>query len=429
MDMKTQSQSPFHKGEQYIQNKLGVRDRMERFGQQVIRDYLPQEHRDFYQQLPYVFVGHADKQGWPWASMLFNQQSLMESPHPERLIINAEPVTGDPFQGSLNDGLKVGLLGIELETRRRNRISAHIENMSETGLSLGIDQAFGNCPQYIQPRTLSWVKGAAEAQQTVEKITAFDHAALKLIGCSDTFFVASSLGRDDDEASDGADVSHRGGDPGFVRIDDMHTLTIPDYSGNLHFNTLGNFIENPKAGLLFVDFEKGHMLTLTGTVEILWEAEDIAGFVGAERLWQFKIDHGYWLKNVLPMKWDKNTDSPVIRPAVFSEIKGEVPTIVEPLQLDVAEEAMVTFVDSGIEQAWSDDGEGTLLEFAEDHGLTPAFGCRSGVCGACKVQLLSGNIVYEKEVSAPVSEGEILICCAVPATDDTEKMVRLELKL
>lgn len=426
--MNTMTASPFHSGEQAIQTRLGVRDRMERFGQQVIRDYLPQEHRDFYQQLPYVLAGHADSNGWPWASMLFNQPTLMVSPHPEVLDINTKPVIGDPLLNSLSEGLRIGLLGIELETRRRNRISAHIDKISDTGISLGIDQAFGNCPQYIQPRTLSWLDSELDTEQSVEKITVFDHDALKLIGCSDTFFVASSLGHDKNEASDGADVSHRGGDSGFVRIDDMHTLTIPDYSGNLHFNTLGNFIENPKAGLLFVDFEKGHILTMTGTVEILWESEDIAGFVGAERLWEFKIDHGYWLKNVLPMRWDKKEGAPVIRPAVFTEIKSEESIIGKPENLEIAEEAIVKFIDSDVEQAWSDDDDGTLLEFAENHGLTPAFGCRAGSCGACKVKLLSGNIVYEKEISALLGDGEILICCAVPAAG-VEQIVRLEIKL
>jgi len=428
--MNTMTASPFHSGEQAIQTRLGVRDKMERFGQQVIRDYLPQEHRDFYQQLPYIFAGHADSSGWPWASMLFNPSSLMVSPHPEVLNINAKPMVGDPLLNSLSKGLRVGLLGIELETRRRNRISAHVENLSDTGMSLAIDQAFGNCPQYIQPRTLSWFDDAVNTKPVVEKITQLDRDALTLIGCSDTFFVASSLGREDNAASDGADVSHRGGDSGFVRIDDMHTLTIPDYSGNLHFNTLGNFIENPKAGLLFVDFEHGHMLTMTGTVEILWESEDINGFVGAERLWTFRIDHGFWLKNALSMRWDKNNDTPVIRPTVFTKTRNDAAAgDSESSAVSIAEEAIVGFVDSGVEQAWSDDEDGTLLEFAEDHGLTPAFGCRSGSCGACKVQLLSGNIVYEKEISSPVSEGEILLCCALPANNEGGEMAMLEIKL
>lgn len=421
--------SPFHAGEQYIQRKLGVRDDMERFGRQVIRDYLPQEHRDFYQQLPYVLAGHADSQGWPWASMLFNQSSLMVSTQPEVLSINAKPVPGDPLLRSLNEGLKLGLLGIELETRRRNRISAHINTVSETGFSLGIDQAFGNCPQYIQPRRLRWLDEAPSAEQSIDRISAFDAEALTLVASSDTFFVASSLGHDEHQASDGADVSHRGGEAGFIRIDDEQTLTIPDYSGNLHFNTLGNFIENPKAGLLFVDFETGHLLTMTGTVEILWEPADIDDFVGAQRLWTFRIDHGYWLKNVLPMRWDKKTHTKLVRPAILDKPAAAVQVTTDTGTESVAHEAMVSFVDSSLEHKWSDDEDGTLLEFAEEHGLSPAFGCRSGSCGVCKVGLLSGNIVYEKAVSAAVGDGEVLICCAVPASDEQSKKTKLELKL
>src|SRR3546814_14766932 len=68
----------------------------------------------------------------------------------------------------------------------------------------------------------------------------------------------------------GADVSHRGGRPGFVRVtedDGRSVLTIPDFSGNQFFNTLGNIAINPRAGLLFVDFATGDLLTLTGRSE------------------------------------------------------------------------------------------------------------------------------------------------------------------
>ena len=420
--------SPFHRGEQAIQSRLGVRDKMERFGQQVIRDYLPKEHRDFYQQLPFVLVGHSDKNGWPWASILFSQSGLISSSHPESLEIKAKPVKGDPLLNSLTKGLRVGLLGIELETRRRNRISAHVEKVTDEGVDLGIDQAFGNCPQYIQPREMSWADSTLLLEPSVKTITKLDHQALQLIGCSDTFFVASSLPKDSNLTSDGADVSHRGGDSGFVRIDDMHTLTIPDYSGNLHFNTLGNFLENPKAGLLFLDFENGHMLTLTGLAEIIWESEDLEGFVGAERLWRFTIDHGYWLENTLPMRWTKNPALKVIKPVGFNEKKAQTEASSNVGDLSVAKEAIVTFVGSGVEQVWSEE-DGSLLEFAEGHGLQPAFGCRGGTCGSCKVELLSGNTVYEKDIIAPVGAGEILLCCAVPASTEDEGVTRLSIKL
>jgi len=298
------AQSPFHKGEQLVQQRFGVRDKMERFGRQVIRDYMPEQHQDFYAQLPFVFVGHADKNGWPWASILFNQSNLITVVDEKNLRLNVKPVKGDPLQNSLDKGERWGLLGIELSTRRRNRLSAHIQNFSDQGISLEVDQAFGNCPQYIQQREHYSVDPSSMPGEECSEITELDHQAQDLIHTSDTFFVASYVANSSDLVSEGADVSHRGGNPGFIRIDDKSTLTIPDYTGNFHFNTLGNFVENPKAGLLFIDFVSGHILTLTGTVEILWDSADTEFFEGAERLWTFTVDHGFWLKNVLPLRWD-----------------------------------------------------------------------------------------------------------------------------
>lgn len=108
----------------------------------------------------------------------------------------------------------------------------------------------------------------------------------------------------------GADVSHRGGKPGFVRVDHNTTFTIPDYLGNSYFNTLGNLLLNPKADLLFIDFDKGHILSLTGSVRILWESEETEYFAGAERLWQFHLEKGVFLKYALPFKWEFEGYSP-----------------------------------------------------------------------------------------------------------------------
>jgi predicted pyridoxine 5'-phosphate oxidase superfamily flavin-nucleotide-binding protein len=224
--------------------------------------------------------------------------------------INTIPVPGDPLINSLKLGNRLGILGIELETRRRNRLSGHISNVSENSIELCINQAFGNCPQYIQTRELHSIDPMSMPPKTEEKLTQLDQQAIELISNSDTFFVASYVATGSNKPSEGADVSHRGGKPGFIRIDDTQTLTIPDYLGNFHFNTLGNFLENPKAGLLFIDFNHGHLLTMTGTVEILWNSPDREFFSGAERLWTFRIDHGHWLKNVLPLRWTLQQYSP-----------------------------------------------------------------------------------------------------------------------
>lgn len=295
--------SPFHRGEQAIQTRLGVRDKMERFGRQVIRDFMPEQHQAFYNQLPFVFAGHADSNGWPWASILYNPPGFIQARDKRRLQFNATPVMGDPLNDAIAKGTRLGVLGIELPTRRRNRLSGHINEVTGGGFELAIEQTFGNCPQYIQTRELEPLEAVTQQTAKIEPLQALDDAATELINNSDTFFVASYLNTNDDDATSGADVSHRGGRPGFVRVDNDRTLTIPDYLGNFHFNTLGNFLENPKAGLLFIDFDNGQLLTLTGTAEVLFDADETRYFKGAERLWRFRIDHGFRISNTLPFRW------------------------------------------------------------------------------------------------------------------------------
>jgi uncharacterized protein len=116
------------------------------------------------------------------------------------------------------------------------------------------------------------------------------------------------------------DVSHRGGKPGFVRIDDDGTLTVPDFSGNCHFNTFGNLELNPRAGLLFVDFDSGDILYLTGTAEVIWEGTDVINYEGAERLFRFRLDgaaspgenRGYRIEGSLPLRWTNPQFSPFL---------------------------------------------------------------------------------------------------------------------
>src|SRR5205085_3392298 len=107
------------------------------------------------------------------------------------------------------------------------------------------------------------------------------------IEAADTFFVASAACTA--ETNGGVDVSHRGGPPGFVRVEG-HTLTIPDYRGNRYFNTLGNFVSNPRAALLFVDFNSGDLLHLQGTVEILWDGPEVRASPAAQRLWRARME-------------------------------------------------------------------------------------------------------------------------------------------
>jgi predicted pyridoxine 5'-phosphate oxidase superfamily flavin-nucleotide-binding protein len=78
----------------------------------------------------------------------------------------------------------------------------------------------------------------------------------------DMFFLATA------DAQGRPTCSFKGGEPGFVRVLDAHTLAFPNYDGNGMFRSAGNVLVNPHTGLLFVDFERGHRMRLEGTASI-----------------------------------------------------------------------------------------------------------------------------------------------------------------
>ncbi|MEM1241925.1 MAG: pyridoxamine 5'-phosphate oxidase family protein, partial [Cyanobacteria bacterium P01_H01_bin.26] len=145
-------ESPFHPGEQAIQSKLGARDRIETMGRQMIRQFLPEQHRQFYAQLPHFLVGTVDAEGNPWASILVGEPGFISTPTNRELHIAAQPLFGDPLGHNLAIDSKIGFLGIELHTRRRNRINGVVSEITPDGFSVAVEQTFGNCPKYIQAR-------------------------------------------------------------------------------------------------------------------------------------------------------------------------------------------------------------------------------------------------------------------------------------
>ncbi|WP_217474752.1 pyridoxamine 5'-phosphate oxidase family protein [Stutzerimonas stutzeri] len=275
----------WHEGEKLIQEKLGVAERMEAVGARVIRDFMPEQHRAFYGQLPFIVLGSVDAEGDAWATVLDGRPGFMASPTRTTLDIAARPDSNDPAGRGLVDGAPVGLLGIEMHTRRRNRMNG-VVSLTDRGFSVEVDQSFGNCPRYIQLRRFSFERDPETPfEGPVETLVTLDPPARALIEQADAFFVASYADRAERRQ---VDVSHRGGNAGFVRVSDDGTLTIPDFDGNLFFSTLGNIVLNAKAGLLFVDFETGDLLQMTGEAEVIFDSPEIAAFQGAERLWTFR---------------------------------------------------------------------------------------------------------------------------------------------
>lgn len=294
--------SPWHEGERAMQRRAGSAGKLATRGHLLLRDHLIDQHRQFYPLLPFIVAGAVDREGDAWATIVAGKPGFLQSPDPHRLSIAAARDPLDPADGGMNDGDAVGLLGIELHTRRRNRLNGLVRRTGAQAFDVEVQQSFGNCPQYIQLRDFALVRDpAARSGRAPRELDRLDDRTRAMIAGADTFFVASYV--DDADRGRAVDVSHRGGRPGFVRIGADGVLTIPDFSGNRFFNTLGNLIANPKAGLLFVDFETGDELQLTGDAEVILDSPEIAAVQGAERLWRFAPRRILYRPDALPLRW------------------------------------------------------------------------------------------------------------------------------
>lgn len=297
-DVSKATSNPWHEGELTLQRAVGAVDMMVGVGQrQLARTWMPDQHREFYAQLPFVILGAVDQQGDVWATIRTGEPGFMNSPTPPILHINLQAQPNDPADEGLQPGNAIGMLGMELHTRRRNRMNGNVLRKLDDGIEIGVTQAYGNCPRYINLRQYGFVDGV---EDTLVDVTVTDARVRQMITTADSFYVATYVERD---GQNQVDASHRGGKPGFVRMDEDGTLTIPDFNGNLFFNTLGNILLNPRAGLLFIDFHSGDLLQMSGSAEVLLDDPEIAAFQGAERLWRFKPERVVLRQAAIPLRW------------------------------------------------------------------------------------------------------------------------------
>lgn len=304
--------SPFHAGEREVQEKLGVRDRMEAVGRRVLRNFMPDQHREFFAALPFLFLGTVDEQGQPWASIVTGEPGFVDTPDATTLRVRARPNPADPLAANLKPAADIGALGVDFATRRRNRANGLVAALDDGGFAIAVKQSFGNCPKYIQAR--HWQRAEAEEAMPGRVVRGRWLAATEraMIPRADTFFIATAVGSARSEASHGVDVSHRGGMPGFVRVEDEYTLSAPDFSGNSYFNTLGNLLLNPRCGLLFIDFETGATLQIAAEAEIIWSGAEVDAIPGAQRLVRFHVTQRIRAERALPLRWRFGGYSPFL---------------------------------------------------------------------------------------------------------------------
>jgi uncharacterized protein len=286
--------APFHAGERAAQAHAGAVPRVA-----AIRDWMPDQHRIFFANLPFVLAATTDDSGWPIATILTGPPGFIASPDAKTLCIGASLDRSDPATQYLRTGAAVGLLGIDIATRRRNRANGVI-TASGGLLEIAVCESFGNCPRYIHTRAIGRIRTGPLPFRAIDRL---DQSVRATIAAADTLFVATSDG------AKRVDISHRGGKPGFVRVDE-DTLTIPDFAGNHYFNTLGNMLLQPRAAVLFPTFSTGGLLQLQGQTEIVWDVPDDERFAGAERLWRLAVSGGWRRGGALVGDWSLETLSP-----------------------------------------------------------------------------------------------------------------------
>ena len=295
-------ENPYHEGELEVQERVGVLDEGAQ-NSRVIQDSIIKGALQFINQLPMAVFGSLDREQNVWASVFMGQPGFMQAEDERTIIFDLTNIihnSDDPFWVNIQENQKVGMLAIELASRRRLRINGTISRISDDYLRLHVEESYPNCPKYIQRRYLTTALQEFDATSPAsERGEVLGDSQHSIITKADTFFVSSV------HPERGVDASHRGGNPGFVTILNDRTLRIPDYPGNSMFNTLGNFALNPHAGLIFLDFESHHTLQLTGHVEILYDVDGSAEETGGtKRYWQLHIDRWLETGNVNQLAWE-----------------------------------------------------------------------------------------------------------------------------
>lgn len=274
---------PFHPGEQSVQRRAGVQTAASRIGGSI-RPAIPPAAQAFLPLQRFIITGSAGRSGRVWASLLTGEPGFVRALDERHLHIAARPLPGDPLGEQAGAGDQIGLLAIDLAQRKRMRINGRIIARPGGEFRIETEQVYANCPKYIQARVLQPAASPPETPGPPQRASLLSAEQRAWIGRADTFFIASA------HPTGGVDVSHRGGNPGFVRVPDAARLLFPDYAGNTMFQTLGNIAVDPRAGLLFVDFERGASVQLAGQAHVLWDDERMARFPGAERLVAFTVE-------------------------------------------------------------------------------------------------------------------------------------------
>ena len=296
----------FHEGELLVQDRAGARGEARRVGQ-MLRVEIRPDVRPWLAERRFVVLAAETVGGRVWVSILAGPPGVVRSSDDgTQLDLTALPDQADPIAPAISPGSSIGVLAIDFAARRRYRVNGAVRSAG-AGISVEVREAFGNCPKYIHAyAALSDGPVSHKSPRTSERL---NDRQKHWIEQAETLFLGTT------HPDAGADVSHRGGAAGFVRVTSPRELVWGDYSGNRLFQSLGNTAVHPPAGLLFVETETGSTLQLTGALGIDWSPEAAATIPGAERVLRFSITEIVERRAAIPLRWARGESSPFNPPA------------------------------------------------------------------------------------------------------------------
>lgn len=283
----------YHAGSRAVQDRVGVRERADHVGRSVGRG-IREVAAAFLELQPLLVAGAADPAtGRVWASPLTGAPGFVRATGPHRVSVTGGPPPSDPLATALaTPGIPVGTIALDPRTRRRMRLNGRLAPTAR-GFAVEAEQVFANCPKYLQRRE-SYEIVADRRPGEPRRSAELTEEQAGFVAAADTFFLASVH-------EGGADVSHRGGNPGFLHVDAPRELSWWDYPGNSMFLTLGNLAADPRAGLLLLDWTTGTALQLTGEAHTEY---------GPRRRVRLTVTEAVETPSALPLRWSAPEYSP-----------------------------------------------------------------------------------------------------------------------
>nr|POF04565.1 hypothetical protein CFP56_56046 [Quercus suber] len=392
---------PWHIGEQRIRDTLHVSGD----DNPTVPALSPQLSRHL-SIAPLIAVGTLDSDNKPWTTIWGGQPGLAQALGGNALGIKTqvarrhdpvvEELVGKEVGGEVKreDGKGRMVSGVTMDLNARKRVkffgrmvagalgSAENGETGEDGaqvqLVLNIEQSLGNCPKYINCKTL---EPAISAPELIHSGPCLSQRGLDLLDKADVFFISSSNRNDD------MDTNHRGGPSGFIRTTTDNpsgtVLYLPEYSGNRLYQTLGNLLVNPLAGLCVPDFISGDVLYMTGNTEILIADAATKVLPRSNLVVKFTVTDSRYVSSALPFRGTPGELSPynpgvrylaTERPSATTVAKNnQIATLVanEKLTPSISRYTFRLPPSSSRESLWT-SGQYVTLDFSKhlDHGYS-----------------------------------------------------------